>query len=133
MDTEALYWKLCETVTPIFDKDRGQRLKHMRQALLLDQKQLAHKLGTHQQMIAKLELGQIKVGRTPIRLLDLYKVFGAATHHILFGADAEKYNYVEINQRYWKQKDKGKGDRTTVRLTRKQRLRSYSRRRDLSR
>lgn len=109
-------------MTPIFDKDRGRRLRYMRQALLLDQKQLAEKLGSTQQMIAKIELGQIKVGRAPITLASVYSVFGCATHHILFGLDADSYNYQIISQQYWRFKDRGKGDRSTVRLTRSQRV-----------
>lgn len=121
MAQEFIYQRLCETVAPIFDQERGRRLKFMRQALLLDQKELGQKLGVPQQTIAKLELGQVRVGRHPVTLSQFYKIFGCATHHILFGLDAGSYNYQSITDKYWGIKNIGKGDRSTIRLTKRQR------------
>lgn len=95
-------------------------MRYMRMALGLDQKQLGEKFGIPQQAVAKLELGQIKVARQPIPLAKIYSVFGCATHHILFNFDSDQFNYSEILKAYWKLKDRTKGDRSTVRLTRRQ-------------
>lgn len=117
VDSEFTYQRVMETVTPIFDKEMGRRLKFMRMALFLDQAQLGEKLGVTQQMIAKLELGQTKVSRVPIPLIRFYLVFGCATHHILFGSDAKQFNYEQINRKYWIEKDRRKGNRTGNRDT----------------
>lgn len=121
MEQEVIFPRLAETVAPIFDAERGKRLRYMRMALLMDQKHLGERFGVPQQQIAKLELGQIKIGRNPITLAQVFSVFGCATHHILFGLDSEKYNYQLIRDAYWKEKDRTKGDRTSTRLTKKQR------------
>lgn len=120
MDQEFIYQRMSETVTPIFDEERGHRLRYMRMALMMDQKQLGEKLGVSQQAIAKLELAQIQVTRKPITLAKFYRVFGCATHHVLFGLDSETHNYEAIKRAYWHEKDRTKGDRTSTRLTRKQ-------------
>lgn len=129
MANDFIYQQLCETVTPIFDQERGRRLKFMRMALLMDQTELGKRLGIPQQAVTKLELGQIKVARSPVPLSKFYLIFGCATHHILFGLDAEKFNYETIRELYWREKDRTKGDRTSVRLPRSVRVRSISYRR----
>lgn len=116
------FQKLSETVAPIFDADRGRRLEIMRKALLLDQKQLGARLGVSQQMISKLERGITPVSRKPITLAQLYSVFGCTTDHILFNADKKDFNYEHINQKYWIEKDRRKGNRT-ARLPKKRRRR----------
>lgn len=121
MEREVIFPQLAETVAPIFDEERGYRLRYMRMSLMMTQTQLAGKFGVPQQAIANIELGRIKVARKPITLAQVYAVFGCATHHILFGLDSQSFNYDQIRTAYHKEKDATKGDRTSVRLTRKQR------------
>lgn len=117
MSSDFIYQRMAEAVAPIFDEKMGRRLKYMRMALLLDQKQLGERLGVPQQMIAKLELGKTKVSREPISLAKFYAVFGCVTHHILFGLDKEHFDYEQINRKYWIEKDRRKGNRTGNRDT----------------
>lgn len=111
------YQRIMETVAPIFDREMGGRLKCVRMSLLLDQTQLGEKLGVTQQMIAKLELGQTKISRIPIPLIRFYLVFGCAVHHILFGIDKHLFNYEQINAKYWREKDRRKGNKSARRPT----------------
>lgn len=117
------YQRLAETVAPIFDRERGRRLTMMRELLLLDQSELAAKLGVNQQMISKLERGITPVSRKPITLAQFYSVFGCVTEHILYGRDSEKFNYQEINGKYWREKDRRKGNFKARRRTNAERRR----------
>lgn len=103
---------LSETVAPIFDRARGTRLEMMRKLMLLDQKQLAEKLGVKQQTISRLERGIIPVAREPITLAKFYLVLGCLMEHVLFGTDRKSFDYEDINLKYWREKDKRKGNRT---------------------
>jgi transcriptional regulator with XRE-family HTH domain len=115
-DRENIYFEVSETVAPIFSLERGRRLELVRKSMLLDQAQLAERLGVTQQIISKLERGITPVSRKPIALAAFYRVFGCATHHILFGLDAHLFNRELINKQYWTEKDRTKGNRTRGRL-----------------
>lgn len=112
MKDEMIFKSIAETVTPIFDRERGKRLEMMRKLMLLDQRQLGEKLGVPPQMISKLERGVTPVSRTPVTLDRFFLVFGCLTNHILFGLDRKSFDYFEINAKYWREKDKRKGNRT---------------------
>lgn len=115
--SDFAFQRMAETVAPIFDRERGKRLKYMRMLLLLDQKQLGEKLGVTQQTITKLERGITPVSRVPITLARFYSVFGCVTEHILYGRDKDQFNYEQINSKYWREKDRRKGNRSGYRDT----------------
>jgi len=112
LSDEAIFKSISETVTPIFDRHKGRRLEMMRKLLLLDQRQLGEKLGVPPQMISKLERGVTPVSKTPITLDKFFSVFGCLMDHILSNANRKGFDYEDINLKYWREKDKRKGNRT---------------------
>jgi transcriptional regulator with XRE-family HTH domain len=99
---------LYGVVTPIFNRERGYRMRVMRMALLMDQEQLADALGVSQRVISDLESGRQAVVRKPFTLAQMVEVFGNRTSHILLGTGAERFSYGYINDTYWDAKLKGR-------------------------
>lgn len=117
METKkSLTQKIYAVSTPIFTPEMGERMKMMRERLLLDQRQLAEKLGTNQQTISKLELGIQCTTRSPFTIEKMFEVFGDTILHILLGTGYDRFSYGHIHDKYLTEKRKKKGFGTKPRV-----------------
>jgi len=76
--------ELAKIVTPIWDRERGRRLRTARMRLMLDQR-----LGLTQRTVSMLETGIMRTPRRPFTVIDLYDALDR---------DVELFRYVMFNQ-----------------------------------
>ncbi len=99
---------LYHYLTPIWDKEMGERLTIARMKMHLDQTQLGEKLGVTQTTISKIETGRIGVSRKGITLAKLIEVFDADVDYILLGTNSDATPTAYIHRVYsWKKKHPG--------------------------
>lgn len=91
---------LFDACMPIFDAERGNRLRYMRMKLLLDQRELAEKLGISASTLSDIEKGKLAVSRIPFTLSQFMDIFGDLTSHILLGTGMERHSYGYIAQKF---------------------------------
>lgn len=109
MSKKPLIQQVYEVSTPIFTPEMGHRMMFMRERLMLDQAQLAEKLGTQQQTISKLERGIQPTTRAPFSIARMQDVFGDTLLHILLGTGLDRFNYGLIHNRYLTEKQRLRG------------------------
>lgn len=88
-----------EVLAPMFGPEAGRRFELMRKKRLLDQSQLAEKLGVSQQTISRIETGKLHVCDL-LTFAKLRVVFEGDVHFILLGTGAERHSANFICQRY---------------------------------
>jgi DNA-binding XRE family transcriptional regulator len=88
-----------ELLCPMFAPEAGYRMKIMRMKRLLDQTELASRLGVAQQTISRIEKGRLYVC-DQITLAKFREVFEGDVHYILRGTGAERYSTRYISDRY---------------------------------
>ena len=100
--------RIYEVVTPIFDKEMGQRMRTARMRLFIDQTTLGEKFGVHQKTISSLERGVIKCPESPFNLTKMREVFGKEWTYVLLGTGSDEYPNRHVAKEFWKAKLRGK-------------------------
>lgn len=104
--------RLWEISTPIFTPDMGLRLKIARMKLKWSQAELGERLGVSQQQIGRIEAGRRQTIENPFSSAVLRDALRTHINYVLFGSNADLYDYVKIKAAYWEVRDATKGNRT---------------------
>ena len=81
--------RIMDASTPVFDSERGVRLRYARHAMKLKQSDLAKLLGVSQKTVSRLEIGLLDVGGFSTLLFR--SVMGKHFGYVMFGTGKEKY------------------------------------------
>ncbi len=91
--------RISQITSPLFTPESGDRMRLVRQKMLLDQAELGDLLGISQQQVSKVEQG--KISQVTFTLARFKAVFGKFYTFILFGTQVSSDNWSQVRRQYW--------------------------------